>query len=118
MLCPELPGCLLWTGTKDADCIASKGGIELVHGSPGPFSLLAVQLAPEGRLPDGFGHQLRNHDAALRVAEAVAPEPFPQAHGERDHFSGVVGCFHEPGRGSIRVERIVVKGARVHEGAA
>ena len=118
MLCPELPGCVLWPCTEDADGIASEGRVELVYGSPSPLPLLAVQLVTQGRLPDGFGHQLRNHDAALRVAEAVAPEPFPQAHGERDHFSGVVGCFHEPGRGSIRVERIVVKGARVHEGAA
>ena len=75
MLCSELPGGGLGTGTEDADGIASEGGVELVHGSPGPFSLLAVQLAPQGRLPDGFGHQFRNHHAALRVAEAVAPEP-------------------------------------------
>jgi hypothetical protein len=107
MLCPELPGCLLWPCTE--------GGIELVHGFPGPFSLFAVQLAPQGRLPDGFGHQLRNHDAALRVAEAVAPEPFSQAHSEGDDFPGVVGRLAEPGRGSIRVERVVVEGARVHE---
>jgi hypothetical protein len=115
VLCPELPGCVLGTGTEDADGIAPKSGVELVHGSPGPFPLLAVELAPQGRLPDGFRHQLRDHHAALRVAEAVAPEPFAQAHGQGDHFPGVVGRFGEPRRGSIRVERVVVEGVRVHE---
>ena len=115
MLCPELPGCLLWTGTKDADGIAPEGSVELVHGSPGPFPLFAVQLAPQGRLSDGFRHQLRDHDAALRVAEAVTPEPFAQAHGQGDHLPGVVGRLGEPRRGSIRVERIIVEGVGVHE---
>ncbi len=91
MFGPELPGCVLWPRTEDADGIAPEGRAELVHGSPGPFPLLAVQLAPQGRLPDGFGHQLRNHHAALRVTEAVASEPFAQAHGQGDDFPGVVG---------------------------
>jgi len=48
MLRPKLPGGVLWTGTQDADGIASEGGIELVHSSPDPFPLLTVQLAPQG----------------------------------------------------------------------
>ena len=115
MLRPELPGGILRPGPEDADGIAPEGGVELVHHLPGPFPSLTVQLAPEGRLPDGFGQQLRNHHAAFRVAEAVPPEPFAQAHGQGDHFPGVVGRFREPGRGSVRIERIVVEGARVHE---
>ena len=115
MLCPELPGCILWPRTEDADGIAPQCGVELVHGSPNPFPLLAVELAPQGRLPDGFGHQLRNHHAALRVAETVFPKPFAQAHGQGDHFPGVVGRLGEPRRGSIRVERVIVEGVRVHE---
>lgn len=67
MLRPELPGGILWTGTKDADGIAPEGGVELVHHLPGPFPYLAVELAPEGRLSDGLGQQLRNHDATFRV---------------------------------------------------
>ncbi len=86
MLCPELPGHILWTGTEDADGIASEGGVELVHHLPGLFPAIPVQLASKGRLPDGFGQQLRNHHAALRVAEAVAPQPFAQAYCQGDHF--------------------------------
>ena len=47
MLCPELPGGILWPCTEDADGTAAEGGIELVHGSPGPFPLLTVQFAPQ-----------------------------------------------------------------------
>ena len=65
MLCPELPGGVLWTGTEDADGIAPEGCVELVHGSSGQFPPFVVQLAPQGRLPNGLGHQLRNLDAAL-----------------------------------------------------
>jgi hypothetical protein len=115
MLCAKLPGGVLWTVPRDADGIAPQGGVELVHRSPGPFPLLAVQLAPQCRLPDDFRHQLRNHPATLRVTEAVTPEPFAQAHGQGDHFPGVVGRLGEPRRGSIRIEGVVVEGVRVHE---
>ena len=96
MLCLELPEGILWSCTEDANGITPESGVELVHGFPGPFPLLTVQLAPQGRLPDAFGHQLCDHHAALRVAEALAPQPFPQAHGQRDHFAGVIGGFGEP----------------------
>ena len=46
VLCPELPSGVLGASTEDADGIASEGRVELVHGSPGPFPLLAVKLAP------------------------------------------------------------------------
>ncbi|CAN5626193.1 hypothetical protein BH10ACI4_BH10ACI4_07570 [soil metagenome] len=57
MLCPELPGGILRTGTEDSDSIAPEGRVELVHRFPGTFPSLSVQLAPEGRLPDGFRQQ-------------------------------------------------------------
>ena len=110
MLCPELPSRVVWTGTEYANGIAPECGVELVHRSPGPFPLLSVQLAQQGRLPNRFRHQLRSHHAALRVAEAVAPEPFAQAHGQGNHFPGVVGRSGEPCRGSVRVERGIVQG--------
>ncbi len=65
MLCPKLPGGILGTGTEDPDSIAPKGRVELVHRLPGPFPSLSIEIAPEGRLPDGFGQQLGNHDAAF-----------------------------------------------------
>ena len=80
MLSSELPGSVLWPGTEDADGIAPEGGIELVHYLPGLLPAITVELAPEGWLADGFGQQFRNHHAAFRVAEAVPPEPFAQAH--------------------------------------
>ncbi len=115
MLRPELPGSILWPSTEDADGIAPEGSVELVHDLPGLLPPITVQLAPESRLPDGFRQQLRNHHTALRVAEALTPEPFAQAHNKGDHFPGVVSGFREPGRGSVRIERIVIEGARVHE---
>jgi hypothetical protein len=91
MLGSELPGSVFWPGTKDADGIAHKSRVEPVHDLSCLLPAITVQLAPEGRLPDGFRQQFRNHHAAFRVAEAVAPEPFTQAYGHGDHFSGVIG---------------------------
>ena len=65
MLRPELPGGIPGTGTEDADGIAPEGRVELVHRFPGPFPSLSVEIASEGRLPDGFGQQLGNHDPCL-----------------------------------------------------
>jgi hypothetical protein len=95
--------------------IKPEGRVELVHRFPGPFPSLSIEIAPKGRLPDGFGQQLCNHDSCLRVAEAVSPKPFAQAHGQGDHFPGVIGRLCEPCRGSIRVERVIVEVVRVHE---
>ncbi len=72
-------------------------------------------LAPQGWLPDGLGQQFRDHHAALRVPEAIFPEPFTQAHGQGDHLPGVAGRLGELRRGSIRVGRGIVEGAGVHE---
>ena len=60
MLRFELPGGFFWPSAEDADGIAPEGGIELVHHLPGLVTAIPVQLAPEGRLPDGFRQQLRN----------------------------------------------------------
>ena len=80
MLRSELPGCVLWTDNEDADRITPEGGIKLIHRPPVPFPLLAVQLAPQGRLADGLGHQLCNYHAALGVAESAFCFPcFPYA---------------------------------------
>lgn len=55
MLCPELPGGVLGTGTEDANGVTPECRIELVHRSPGPFPLLPVQLAPQRRFSkEGF----------------------------------------------------------------
>ena len=41
-LCPELRGAILWTCTEDANGIAPKGVVELVHGSQGGLPDLLV----------------------------------------------------------------------------
>ena len=92
MLGFELPCSVLWPGPEDADGIAPEGGVGLVHDLPGLFSTITIQLALEGRLPYGFGQQLRNHHAAFWVAEAIWPEPLAPAHSQSNHFPGVVGC--------------------------
>ena len=42
MLCPELPGGILGTGTENPDGIPSESRVELVHGPPDTFTTLPV----------------------------------------------------------------------------
>ena len=83
MLRSKLPRGILWTGTEDADGIAPKRRVELVHHFPGSLPTITVQLTPKGGLPGRFGEKFCNHDAAFRKAKTIPPEPFAQTHG---HF--------------------------------
>ena len=91
MLRPQLPGRILRASAQDAKGALPQRGIELVHRLSASLPALPVQLAPQGRSSDRLQQQLRDHHATLARAEAGAPQPFAQAHGQRHHFAGVVG---------------------------
>ena len=97
ILRPQFPSGVLRPGAEDADGSPPQRGVEPVHRLPDAPSAFAVELAPQSRLLDRLGQQLRNHHAALRVAEAIAEQPFAQAHRESGHFAGVIRRGREPG---------------------